>query len=213
MNRARAVIAAAACLWLGACDGMTAETEDSTGSGGSSVGTGGSSAGTGGRPAGTGGIPIQSECTTSADCIVGHEGCCAPCEPVRADDLGAYSASWYAARPECEVACAPCQEVEELDRAEQYYIAHCILGQCVLIDIRADYAECTTGEDCILRQGSGCCSGCGDSGFIAVSSLEFLDDACADDVGCPECDPIVPQGLSAQCNLETERCQVVQEEP
>lgn len=151
----------------------------------------------------------MTECVTSAECGVGYEGCCAPCEPVTAADLRAYNGSWFSNRPLCDIACAPCAPVEELERQQQYFVAHCISGQCSLVDIREDYTECNTGEDCVLSNGNGCCQECDDSGFIAVSSFEFLDDKC-DTLGvCDACVPTVPTGLSAQCS-PSRHCEVVQ---
>jgi hypothetical protein len=97
-----ALIAAVACLFAGACGGMTGDADDAQGSGGS-VGSGGTP-GSGGTVAGSGGTPGMTECVTSAECTVGYPGCCAPCEPVTAEDLGAYNGSWFSNRPVCDIA-------------------------------------------------------------------------------------------------------------
>jgi len=186
-----------ALCWPLACGGKAVEDD----------GGGGTASGVGGMPAGTGNAPQLMECEVDSDCIVDSAHCCS-CDPVSAEDLQAVRADWVDPEPECP--CAPCQEVSELERTLQYFIAQCQAGQCTLVDIRDDYAECMNGEDCLLREGSDCCEGCDGQGYIAVSSLEFWGDRC-DVVQCDACVSPVPAGLSAQCNLQTDRCEVVQQ--
>jgi hypothetical protein len=184
-----------------ACGGMT--TEDA--SGGAAGQDGG--VGSGGTVASGGTSPQLVECDAHSDCVVDSASCCS-CEPVSAEDLQAVRADWVDPAPECN--CEPCPDVTETETARQYFIAECHSGQCELVDLRDDFTECSTGEDCLLREGSDCCEGCDGRGYIAVSSFEFVGEERCDDVACDPCLSSVPAGLSAQCDLDTNHCAVVE---
>jgi len=130
---------------------------------------------------------------------------------VQAADLRAVNGEWYAQTSPCDVVCGACQEVPEVDRTSEYFIARCVEQSCQLVDLRDDYADCTSDDDCFLRDGSSCCEECDGSDYIAVSSLAFASElACPENI-CPACASPAPEGLSAQCNTETHRCDKVQD--
>jgi len=200
-----------------ACGGMTAD-DGPTGTGGAdggvssggTAGTGGTAVATGGSDGG-GGTEAETVCTSDAECTVIPVACCA-CEPLGAEDLRAVNGHGYDQYQYglCSgVDCVPCFAIPETERTSQYFVGMCIEGECTLLDIRPDHTECNTGEDCVLYDGNHCCSDCDNVGFIAVSSFEFLGDRCDTVSPCAPCPSTTPVGVSAQCNLDTHRCDVV----
>jgi hypothetical protein len=188
-------------------------TDDGTG-GTASVGSGGTTA-AGGHPA-TGGDAATggdsaTACSHHSDCTLASSGCCGGCEPIVASDLVAMNWDAYENRPLCGVACGACPQPPEVDWTGEYFVARCVEENCRVVDVRDDYAECTTDQDCFLRDGSGCCEECNGSGYIAVSSLDFVSEQACPEILCAACDAPPPEGLSAQCNLETRRCEKVQD--
>jgi hypothetical protein len=189
----------------------------SGGTGGTAVdgGVGGSAAITGGAP-GTGGQSAtggdaSAACSDHNDCTVVSAGCCGACEPVRAQDVQAVNWQWHQQNAGCDVACGACKEAPEVDRTSEYFVARCVEANCQLVDARDKYVECTDDDDCFLRDGSDCCEDCDGEGYIAVSSLAFVFETACPDIICATCDAVPPEGLSAQCNTETQRCEKVQE--
>ena len=221
-----------------ACGGMTSEDatgddgpagggtdgavlDDGTGSGTGGTPSAGGTSGVGGRPA-TGGAPAaggdsatggasSTACTEHSDCTLTYPGCCGGCEPVLESQLVAMNWQAYEDRPLCKVECGACADVDEVDMTRDYFIARCVENTCTVVDVRDDYADCATGEDCRLRDGNGCCEECDGSGYIAVSSLDFVSEQACPEILCPACASPLPEGLSAQCNLETGRCEKVQD--
>jgi hypothetical protein len=109
-----------------------------------------------------------------------------------------------------DVLCGACEEVGELATTGQYFIPTCYGGTCGVFDLRGSSdTECESDDDCFLRDGSGCCEECGDSGFLALSSTDFLQDLCAEDTACVACDPSPPAGLDAACDQDTLKCALV----
>jgi hypothetical protein len=195
---------------LGGADASSGGTP-SAGSGGGHPGTGATSTGTGG----TDGALGTTDCHFDSDCTVagwssGGLALCDPCDPVSASQLKAVSQAWLQAQPRPLVDCGPCAEVTEAERTGQYFFPRCEAGACTLKDLRQDPAtECTTGEDCWLRDGADCCSGCDGEGYVAINSTDFLG-SCSEQA-CPRCASAVPEGLAARCNPSSGRCEVALE--
>ena len=98
-----------------------------------------------------------------------------------------------------------CAYCEPPPNAEQFG-ARCNQGSCELYDVRqSDLSTCTRDEDCRLRSGLGCCEGCGDGNWVAVSadSSRLIDELCGGaPLPCPACEPIEPAQLVAICGAE-----------
>jgi len=195
--------------------------DDGTGGGTGGAPSAGGALGVGGVPA-TGGAPAaggdaatggnsSTACTEHSDCTLTYPGCCGGCEPVLEAHLVAMNWDAYEDRPLCDVDCGACADVDEVDTTRAYFVARCIEEDCKAVDVRDDDADCTKDEDCFLRNSSDCCEECDGSGFIAVSSLDFVSEQACPEILCVTCDSQVPEGLSAQCNLETNRCEKAQD--
>jgi hypothetical protein len=110
----------------------------------------------------------------------------------------------------CAGSCGVCPEPEEVDKTGAYFVARCIEASCTVVDVRDDYAECNSGEDCVLRDGNDCCEDCDGSGYIALSSFSFVSELACPEILCSACATPPPAGLWAACNLDTHRCEKVQ---
>jgi len=145
-------------------------------------------------------------CQRDSGCVLSDTSCCTSCEPVEARQFIAVSATHRAdllATRCAEVQpCAPCQGVSEAVATGKYFKAVCLSGQCSVLDIRqSPITECATGSDCMLRDGTGCCTEC-DGGFVSVNrQTNFCPDGPA---ACPKCASIPPGYLIPDC--EQGRC-------
>ncbi|MET0793877.1 MAG: BPTI/Kunitz domain-containing protein [Polyangiaceae bacterium] len=143
-------------------------------------------------------------CRVDSDCAFTSTSCCAACDPIVDWDLLALSDShWadYSATQPCASvgACAPCLALSELDATGKYFRPVCVAGQCSALDVRQSaYTECTTDNECTLRDGVKCCPEC-DGGFVAVASQSNF---CPNGPqSCPKCAAIAPPPyLQAVCN-------------
>lgn len=144
-----------------------------------------------------------TKCDTSMDCVIDH-GCCGYCGIDSVDQLTAVAAPYAGySQAECLLLdCAYCEPPPDLE----YFAARCDAGSCEVYDVRqSDYSACDADSDCRLRAGLGCCQGCGESGWVAVSVDEemLLKDACGGaPVPCPACQPIEPAGLVPICGSD-----------
>ena len=147
-----------------------------------------------------------TSCTEESVCVLSSPGCCGGCEPVARTDLIAVNAQWLdeyrAATCNQGVACGACADYEGAPE-RPWYGAKCEAGHCVVFDARVA-ATCTDSSQCRLRNGVGCCEGCGATSaqdLVAISSLETLEaEACSSaETGCPACDPQYPPGAEAVC--------------
>jgi hypothetical protein len=161
-------------------------------------------------------IPEEGSCDHDYECVLHVPGCCPPCpqdldgadyQPYRKDRLKI---------SECDVLCGACEEHRESDLEGQYFVAACSEGRrCEAWDIRHPRAitgelpvACSEDDDCFLRDGAGCCEGCDGEGYVALSSLDFLADACAPNQPCPSCPSILPATLRAYCDQQEGKCKV-----
>ncbi len=153
-------------------------------------------------------------CTSSSDCVVITRGCCGDCALRQPDPLVAVNhdaAANYPLRAGCGgIACPICDPPDPDDSA--WFGATCQAGFCELFDAReSSVTECTTNEDCTLRDGLGCCEGCSADArkVVAVNPEGGLGAlVCGSDpVGCPACVPQYPPALEAVCNAG--RCAVI----
>lgn len=100
------------------------------------------------------------------------------------------------------IACPDCAAPAPGQGTIQNFIADCQAGQCVVMDVReSDLTACTQSSQCVLRNGTGCCAGCGPQQWIAVRNDGSFDGfACAGvDIACDECAAVPPPGLVAWC--------------
>lgn len=176
--------------------GCGAKSQALEGSGGSS-GTGGS---------GTGGS-APAACSQTSDCVLMQAGCCAACDPITKDDLIAVRREQQGMRPpRCNVdgvTCGACEDVGELDRNSQYFVASCEQGSCQVLDLRTTAnTECDSHDDCSLRNGSACCEGCDGTGLVALSSRELVRATCEADFACDLCGPSISELYAAGCDAE-----------
>jgi len=166
-------LAALAASWVLACGGSAVESGPS---GGAQAGSGGASAGGAGANAGSAGdismSPDLQVCASNADCVVVPQGCC-NCGRV---DLGAYTAinskyaDAYAARCGNTGCGCPLSLPSGPDYPELYFVPTCRAGRCAVVDLGStDITSCKTAADCVLRSGTGCCQGCGESA-VAINS-------------------------------------------
>jgi hypothetical protein len=120
-----------------------------------------------------------------------------------------YQNQYYAAR--CAgLACGACPPiVPTLNDPTLYYVATCQAGHCTVVDLGAtDVTACQTAQDCTLRSGTACCSGC--SGSVVAINASHQSDlsklVCGSEpVACPACAPVF-SGETAICTAG--RCAV-----
>jgi len=178
-------------------------------------GTGGVLVASGGAPSSGGssasGGESSTACSEHADCTLASTACCSGCEPVAAGDLVAMNWAAFDQRPECDADCGACPQPSEAGLTGAYFLARCIEDNCRVVDVRDEYAACTTSEDCLLRDGTQCCEDCDGSGYVALSSFGFVSDLGCPPILCAPCPTSPPEGLSAECNTATHRCEKVQD--
>jgi hypothetical protein len=163
----------------------------------------------------TGGEPNYDACQVPSECVVGGGGCCGVCDypGLTAHDLIAYNRSYANEVLQCsrlDIACAPCAAPEPGQGSLRYFVPNCVANQCVVQDIRdSAVTACKSNADCRLRNGTGCCEGCGGGTPIAVrndGSFEKL--VCGSEPQpCPACVPAPEPGAVAICG-ETGHCEV-----
>ncbi|HMJ11258.1 MAG TPA: BPTI/Kunitz domain-containing protein [Polyangiaceae bacterium] len=165
-----------------------------------------------------GGTSDLDACETPTDCTLVPVACCGGCGNEELDSVVAIHRNReraYATLRGCTgIACAPCQEIDPLERTDRYFVPTCQNGQCRVIDLRTDLATiCSRDDDCRLRNGIGCCEGCSaDPGQLVAIHREqegnFSRLVCGTGpVACPACAPIPPDGYAAVCSRR--RCTVV----
>jgi hypothetical protein len=153
--------------------------------------------------------PALTACDRADECELVPTGCCGGCEPVTESVLTAVNSARTSDVAGCEdgVLCGACPEVEEYETTGEYFVGSCLGGQCTVRDLRlTDDAECQSDEDCFLRNGSGCCESCDDTGYVALSGTDLLVEQCGAGVACAVCETEPPEGLSAFCDNGTGRC-------
>jgi hypothetical protein len=154
-----------------------------------------------------GGSPNYDTCQVATDCVLGSTGCCGVCDgpDVTAHDFIAYNKQYEAEARQCvgDVACGACAPVDPQRNTRQFFIPNCVRGECVVEDIReSDVSACTTADDCRLRNGTGCCEGCGPSDFVAVRNDGSLTKLVCGELipPCAACEPQPPEGAAALCS-------------
>jgi hypothetical protein len=155
----------------------------------------------------SGSKPAPNACDVAADCMLAIPGCCGGCEPV---DPAIY-VPVHQLRGDviegCDATCGPCADVTELETTGQYYVPACVNQACAVRDLREmEATECSRGDECTLRLGSRCCPSCSTQGLIAVSSFDWLDEVCPDDVACPDCASVPREEYEAFCDEDAGRC-------
>ncbi|GMV13859.1 MAG: hypothetical protein AMXMBFR56_20830 [Polyangiaceae bacterium] len=221
------LIAVGLALVLGACGGQSSNDGSggsagtgpggSGGGGGSSGGVGGSSgtgavSGSGGALGGSGGgdachDPTLKTCNGPGQCVLATSDCCLCGVPELTDYVAMNQAS--AGQCNCQGPICDCAMMMNPNLA-----ASCESGQCAAWDVRLreDYAGCKLDSDCSLRDGLGCCEGCGPIAeqLVAVrtdSEAALKQAMCEPNSACSKCMIQYPPNATALCNAG--RCQVV----
>jgi hypothetical protein len=109
------------------------------------------------------------------------------------------------------VACPSCPVPAPGTGTLKYFVPDCVMGQCVVDDLRTSaVTACKTNTDCKLRNGTGCCEGCGGDDYVAVrkdGSFEKL--VCGGlQPPCAACLPQPPINAVAWCDVNVGHCQV-----
>ncbi len=152
-------------------------------------------------------------CAKPSDCILTSRSCCGQCGTATREDSVAIRADAANAYREgvCgeDVGCPGC-----FAQQDPTLIATCVAGNCEVVDLRTDsVSTCNTDSQCRVRA-SECCE-CGASTdpqhLIAISStsggrIETL--LCDPEFGCPECAPVYPDNVRAECGMDG-HCQAV----
>jgi hypothetical protein len=212
VNRAIWVIA-----FVGLACGGTATVFDDDGAGGDG-GSGATGAGGGvGANGGGGAGSAWDDCNGPGQCILAAATCCGVCgQATLADVVGVNQARTQAYQDAvCGDDPPPCPGCPTEIPGE--FFAFCDAGKCRAADVREEpISECERSADCRLRWGLECCEGCFDqeppyTGLVAVS-IDGGNDlgglVCgSDDLGCPECGAVYPEGAAAVC--DGGHCQVV----
>jgi hypothetical protein len=105
--------------------------------------------------------------------------------------------------------CEACLPPDPTTHAAPYLGVDCRAGRCVWYDSReTELTACSKNEDCLLRNGLGCCERCTVSleTLIAVNRTTKLPQ-CAAALACPPCMPVYPAEYAAAC--QGGRCAVV----
>ena len=144
----------------------------------------------------------SAKCAVDSDCTFVNLDCCG-CEPIDEHRIVALNQMYkakYSAQLCANVGqCAPCQALDETKTTGKYFKPVCVEGACSVVDIRTTkLTACSeVKNDCVLRNGTGCCQGCGQTGWVAVNqSADFCGDG---PVPCPACASMPPGGLVASC--------------
>ncbi len=161
-----------------------------------------------------GGTPNYDACKVASDCVLAPNGCCGVCDGPNASahDFRAINKAYVQQASACanaDVACGPCPQPEG-DGATKYLVANCVNSECIVEDIRtSDATACKSAQDCKLRNGNGCCEGCGDNQWLAVRSDGGFESLVCGDV-LPPCDPCVATPPSdARANCSDGHCGIV----
>ncbi|MEI9938419.1 MAG: hypothetical protein WDO69_14450 [Pseudomonadota bacterium] len=198
------------------------------GAAGASSGAAGSGAGGGTGSGGSGGLDL-SACTFNSQCEVVPVGCCS-CGA--SGPLSSYTAINSAYQDQFDarcgtIACEPCGPgtAPGLNDSSLYFVGICqkpadaspnAAGQCVVVDLRAtEITACASANDCILRSGTGCCSGCGarpvavnGSQAAALSQLVCGDEKFACPACAPNFDDYAASCSDGRCSVELSPCSV-----
>jgi hypothetical protein len=118
-------------------------------------------------------------------------------------------ASAYRSSIGCDnVLCEACLPGDPTTHTTPYLRVDCVTGHCIWTDTRRTEATaCSTGSDCILRNGLSCCEWCGTSPetLVAVNRNVRL---CEPGPACPPCVAMYPAGYAATC--QAGHCAVVE---
>jgi len=107
-------------------------------------------------------------CAFTEDCVVTHPGCCDHCMPASSENMVAVNRAaapeYHASTCGSQLGCTVCVPLPN-----PYLHALCVEGRCELFDLfESEIAECTSNEQCELRQAD-CCA-CGtDASWIAIN--------------------------------------------
>ena len=104
------------------------------------------------------------------------------------------------------VLCGGCEPYEGAPE-RPYFGALCKNQRCELFDVREkpELVGCDRDADCRLRQGLGCCEGCGNDGpWIALnekaqSTNQLASLVCDVPATCATCDSVPPDDLEPRC--------------
>lgn len=154
-----------------------------------------------------GGAPNYDACQAPTDCMVTGIGCCGICDgpDISRRDLIAYNRQYQGQVSGCngvDIACGACAEPLPGEGTLKYFVPNCIQGQCVVEDIRTSpVTKCTDASECRLRNGTGCCEGCGGGDVVAVRNDGSLEELVCGGVPqpCPACVALPPDGMVAVC--------------
>jgi hypothetical protein len=180
-------------------------TAGSSSGGTGSGGTGTAGSGTGGSS--PGGAPNYDACKAPTDCVVTSAGCCGVCDgpDVSRRDLIAYNRQYQGQISTCDagdVACGACPEPVPGQGTLMYFVPNCVQGQCVVEDIRTSpVTACEDASECRLRNGTGCCEGCGGETVVSVRNDGSFEDLVCGGVAqpCPACIALPPDDAVAVC--------------
>ena len=178
---------------LGAASGCGGNVVTETGGTGTTSGTGTST--------GTGGGDTFGACNGPGQCELATVGCCPACGNPTITTFEAVNSSEAAAfqKYTCP-APQPCPNCASF--VDPNFYAYCDAGHCTVGDIRTDpVSACSSDADCVLRQGSACCEGCGDGSELVAVSVNggFSSLVCPPNVDCPGCIPTPPTSAFAAC--------------
>jgi len=154
-----------------------------------------------------GGAPNYDACKAPTDCVVASVGCCGVCDgpDVSRRDLIAYNRQYQGQVSTCDagdVACGACPEPVPGQGTLMYFVPNCVQGQCVVEDIRTSpVTACEDASECRLRNGTGCCEGCGGESVVSVRNDGSFEELVCGGVPqpCPACIALPPDDRVAVC--------------
>ena len=156
----------------------------------------------------------RTACESSQECVIDHP-CCGFCGVESADELVAVNSEYasYTGDQCAGVDCVYCPPSDEIGQ----YGARCNEGSCEVYDVReSDISACNSDADCRLRAGLGCCEGCGETTWVAVSTDQELvmKELCPGGaLPCPACLPAEPGGITAICGAKGHCAVAILEQP
>jgi len=183
--------------------------------GGQSSGEGGSATGgvigrggtgnAGSASGGSAGIDVTA-CMSSSQCEVVPVGCCSCGMLGPVEDFTAINSAYQAQfNTRCAtVDCAGCPPMRAPQPSDPYFslAATCerpidapnTAGRCIVVDLhKSAVTQCNSGNDCTLRSGTACCSGCGGVPVAInrnqISTLTALVCGTEEAIACPACAP------------------------
>ena len=139
-------------------------------------------------------------CEEPYECVVTAARCCGGNNPPTLGDLTAVNSK---SLTDFTAPCALVDCASTIGPIPAYFGATCSAGHCIAFDVRGEeYTSCTSSDQCVLRNGLGCCEACtGQSeDFVAVRADARLTELLCGKgpVGCAACSPRA-EGFSAAC--------------